>query len=479
MTMAAAMISCSGNDDKETFYTVNFDSDGGTPVLSQKVEAGGTATAPANPAKQGYVFLFWHLSGATTAYNFQTPVNSNINLVAKWEAVSSVEYWQVSWNLNGGAWSANDNHATQVAKGGTLAEPNAPTKAGNTFDGWYREAALTNKVNFPYNVSSITANFTLYAKWTSGGGSGDPAGYQMFTSIPALKSWLASQSSNTAATAYKVGLKTVNLDAGNNWADLGVAVKISKYVDLNLQGCTGTTIPDGYKSGSTTYGVFVDCDYLKSIHLPDGLTNVGKYAFYHCDNLISVTLPKGVVSIKELAFGWCINLEGIDLQVGLQYIENKVFTSCKKLKYATLPAGLKSIGSEAFWGCDALEAINIPESVTAIGDDAFYSCDALVSVTLPNGIKFIGNWFEFCKFTSITIPSSVTSIGSGVFSTVPLNEIIMLPTAPPSLGSNVFRLSNVLNPASISVIIKVPAASLNAYKTASGWSVFANNIVAN
>lgn len=94
------------------------------------------------------------------------PVNNNIILQAKWESEAVAEYWQVSWELNGGSWPSGDNHAIQVVKGGTLAEPTAPTKAGKVFDGWYKEAALTNKINFPYNVSAVTANFTLYAKWS-------------------------------------------------------------------------------------------------------------------------------------------------------------------------------------------------------------------------------------------------------------------------------------------------------------------------
>ncbi len=77
----------------------------------------------------------------------------------------NAEYWQVTWNLNGGTWPANDNHATQAAKDGKLAAPKAPTKTGEYFDGWYKESSLTNKVNFPYDASSVTGNFTLYAKW--------------------------------------------------------------------------------------------------------------------------------------------------------------------------------------------------------------------------------------------------------------------------------------------------------------------------
>ena len=168
ISIATGMFSC--KDDKpevEKVYTVTFDADGGNPVpAAQEVKAGETVTAPTtNPSKQGYVFLFWRLKGVETAYNFQTAVTGNITLQAKWEAEAKVEYWQVTWNLNGGAWPDNDNHATQVVKGGTLAEPIVPVKTGSIFKGWYKDEALTNKVTFPYDVKTVTANFMLYAKW--------------------------------------------------------------------------------------------------------------------------------------------------------------------------------------------------------------------------------------------------------------------------------------------------------------------------
>jgi uncharacterized repeat protein (TIGR02543 family) len=185
-------VSCSDKEEQKTVYTVIFDTGGGTPVQSQTVEQGNTVVAPANPQKQGYVFLFWHLNGINTAYNFQTPVNSHITLYAKWEEEAKVEYWQVSWSLNGGSWPTNSNHTTQVVKSGTLSEPNAPTKAGSNFDGWYKEAALTNKVTFPYDVSGVTENFTLYAKWMTAMTADDP---NLETAVYAL-GWAARVSSD-------------------------------------------------------------------------------------------------------------------------------------------------------------------------------------------------------------------------------------------------------------------------------------------
>ena len=106
MLATLTLLGCGGNKEETAIYIVTFNSDGGTSVPKQTVEAGETATAPDNPSKQGYVFLFWSLEGTNTAYNFQTPVNGNITLVAKWEEEAKVEYWQVTWQLNDGAWAA-------------------------------------------------------------------------------------------------------------------------------------------------------------------------------------------------------------------------------------------------------------------------------------------------------------------------------------------------------------------------------------
>lgn len=165
------LIACGSSDEEEntTFYTVSFRTNGGNPTPdNQKVASGKTASAPGtSPTKMDYVFMYWHLEGEATAYSFQTPIYKDIILYAQWQEEAKAEYWGVSWNLNGGKWTAEDNHATKVLKGGTLSEPITPTKEDLTFEGWYKEVELVNKVSFPYDVSSITADFTLYAKWVA------------------------------------------------------------------------------------------------------------------------------------------------------------------------------------------------------------------------------------------------------------------------------------------------------------------------
>ncbi|MDO4790127.1 MAG: InlB B-repeat-containing protein [Porphyromonas sp.] len=80
----------SGGDVK-TYYTVTFDTDGGTPVPpAQKVEKGKTAAVPSPaPTKQNFLFIAWSLDGSN-AYDFQTPVTKDITLKAKWQAETPI-----------------------------------------------------------------------------------------------------------------------------------------------------------------------------------------------------------------------------------------------------------------------------------------------------------------------------------------------------------------------------------------------------
>lgn len=69
-------------------FTVEFDSNGGTDVASQKLVDQRYATEPEEPTREGYVFDGWYISEAyVTQWNFETdPVEENMTLHAKWIA---------------------------------------------------------------------------------------------------------------------------------------------------------------------------------------------------------------------------------------------------------------------------------------------------------------------------------------------------------------------------------------------------------
>lgn len=77
------VIITSGENKPTTItYTVQFNTDGGNTIDSQIVEQGQSVQRPTDPSKSGYTFAGWYLDNAI--YNFDTKINQDITLIAKW-----------------------------------------------------------------------------------------------------------------------------------------------------------------------------------------------------------------------------------------------------------------------------------------------------------------------------------------------------------------------------------------------------------
>lgn len=74
-----------------TFYTVAFESNGGSDVPGQ-IRANAAATKP-DSRKAGYTLVGWYTDEAcTAAYDFTKPVRDSVTLYAKWEAAPRYYY---------------------------------------------------------------------------------------------------------------------------------------------------------------------------------------------------------------------------------------------------------------------------------------------------------------------------------------------------------------------------------------------------
>lgn len=181
--------------------------------------------------------------------------------------------------------------------------------------------------------------------------------------------------------------------------------------------CTSLTSVD-IPSTVTSIGddAFSECGALASAELPESLVSIGANAFYNCTSLKSIAIPESVVGIGEEAFSACSGLESVVLDANIASLEYGVFMLCTSLKSIAVPPSVTSIGDYAFFGCSSLAEVSIPSGVTEIGDNAFWSC-AFSSFELPPHVTRIGGMaFSNCtNLTSIHIPESVTSIGSGAF----------------------------------------------------------------
>lgn len=270
----------------------------------------------------------------------------------------------------------------------------------------------------------------------------------------------------------------------------------STLIDLIERDITSINIP----SGTTSIGnyAFYYATSLSSVTMPDSVTSIGSNAFYGCSGLTSPPIGNGVTSIGDNAFRECTGFTGnlvlpntvtslgqysfkgtkfrnITIGTGITAIPNYAFQydsygNRTTLDSITIPNTVTSIGQYAFSVKNSNNnmEINIPDSVTTIGDHAFYDSDST-----SGG-----------DYKKITIGTGITSIGSSAFSgayspngsTYNKTEVLVIKaTTPPTIGTGSYGQSFAFKS---EYGIYVPAASVEAYKAASGWSSYASRIFA-
>ncbi|MBR2647137.1 MAG: leucine-rich repeat domain-containing protein [Clostridia bacterium] len=158
-----------------------------------------------------------------------------------------------------------------------------------------------------------------------------------------------------------------------------------------------------------------------TLTLPEGITDVYKYAFLGWTNLTSVVVPNSVTSLGRDAFNGCTSLASVNIPSSVTSIEPYTFYNCSSLTSIEIPEGVTSIGELAFSKCSGLTGLEIPEEVTSIGVYAFRECNGL---------------------TSVVIPSNVTSVGEGAFYNCANLTIYCVAESKPDGWNDNWNLSN-------------------------------------
>ena len=221
----------------------------------------------------------------------------------------------------------------------------------------------------------------------------------------------------------------------------------------------------------------INIDSKQNIYSVGGIehfVNLESFQAYNAIALRTLDLSKNtnLRTIKEQALYKCHGLESVILPSTIETIEGDAFHNCPKLASINIPDGVKSIGSYAFAGDLQLAEITLPQSIETIGRNAF-AATGLLSLVLPEGVTVTSQ--DMCyncqKLTSLTLPTTITNIGYHSFDECnALVEIHCKATTPPTLEQYAFE--DVVTGRKI----YVPHDSVEAYKTADGWSDFADQI---
>ena len=187
---------------------------------------------------------------------------------------------------------------------------------------------------------------------------------------------------------------------------------------------SGTIISDGNDWPSIS-SVFYKCK-ISNIDL-NGVTKIGRFAFYELRGCTSITIPPSVTDFGNYAFSGVSGLNSVTIDYDSNATLGYNQFSGSSITSLTIGSHPTAIGQGMFQKCTKLTNLVIPSNISSINSSAFYNCSGLTSITVH----------------------SVT---------------------PPILGSSAFNYT--------SCPIYVPPESVDAYKAASGWSNYASRIQA-
>ncbi len=367
--------------------TVTFISNGGNgSVAPITVNVGGTVTingAQTSLTRDGYTFTGWGTTpdgkgGNVISGTLSMTVDSNLTFYAIWEENRNIKYYNGT-TLVGVEYPTTDSVA--------IGDGNGLSQTGKAL--YWTIDSEGNDTSYDVGEKYTgTSSLVLYAQWQVDDGS-------------------LTYTLDTTSKTYSV-----------------------KASNTSISG--EIKIPETYKGKEVTaieeLG-FAECKAIEKITIPDTVISIGGGAFYNCTSLKSVNIPDGITELKPYKeengnytttkglFGNCSKLTGIELSPSVTSIGDCSFVACLLLASVEIKGEVTAIGSSAFSSCFALESFTIPKSVTSIGEYAFCYSGIKGEIVLPENLVSIGSGaFGNCfNLTSVTIPSSVTSIGNYAF----------------------------------------------------------------
>ena len=203
-------------------------------------------------------------------------------------------------------------------------------------------------------------------------------------------------------------------------------------------------------------GAFNSAKDLEYIRIPNKVTTLNNNLFKDCESLAIVEGCEGITVIGDGVFSGCASLTTLNFP-NVETIGKSAFERCEKLASLNFGDELESIGDSAFWGCSSIEYLDI-SSCENLGKSLFANCGHLSSVELSSNVTAIPeSFFVFCgSIVNFSVGSSVKEIGKDAFRSSGIMNIDL--GSVESIGANAFndcdQLMEIVIPDSVEYIGK-------------------------
>lgn len=268
----------------------------------------------------------------------------------------------------------------------------------------------------------------------------------------------------------------------------------------NVHAVIPSVSPDG-DIVTSIYGAFTGSSCIRTVVIPDTVTQIGYQAFANCAGLLEVTIPDSVTEIGYGAFSGCTSLKLDKLPKNLNYIGEAAFGRCV-FDDLVIPDSVNKIDKFAF-GNSTINSFVIGDGLKTVKMDAFSNatinkvyvsslsvwCDIefetqrsnplfppefsdhtvkffvggelLTDLVIPEDITVVKQYaFDHCtSLKSVIIPDHVTKIGDYAFANCPNVESVKMGSGVKSLGVHSFSYCTSLTDLTLSQSLEaIPCA---------------------
>ena len=186
---------------------------------------------------------------------------------------------------------------------------------------------------------------------------------------------------------------------------------------------------------SCTTGTFEGCTKLKTVKLPDTVTQFYSQTFKNCTALKEINIPKSIQVIQPQEFLGCSSLKTVDFRgTSVVRLCEEAFKGCTSLAsvYWGEPENL-SIDAYAFQDCTNLETVDCSKTnISSIENYAFYNCSKLKKIDLSSSTMEQTGQSIFRACTSleeVILPKTLKEINYLTFSGTAIKTLDLRETA--------------------------------------------------
>ena len=222
---------------------------------------------------------------------------------------------------------------------------------------------------------------------------------------------------------------------------------------------------------------------LTSVTIPSTLKKIESNAFY-ATMMTQLTISSSSTVLETGCFGSNQYLKTVSLPAGMTEIPDSMFSGCLRLNSITIPSSVTRIGNSAFYYCQGLYNLELPSGLQEIGSNAFRDAGKSLFL-LPGTVTTIGlNAFDRSNSSGYTvrvlIPDSVTSLPDHMLLGNQSSAVFLVHASYPLKGSidtgaNIIEVDDSVPLSSIEDFKKINNTNLLYYTTKAGKMVISGS----